>query len=433
MPLKIVIAGAGIAGLSAAIGLALDGHEINVYERRYDHDGEEESTGGIQLQPNAVKILKEWGAFGVLCEFTQDSFGVDVRSQHGKTLQLVNMQPRGGVRYGTRGAFKTALQKYAIVCGVRVHRGCQIVDVEDNATQATAVLADGKRETADLIVGADGTSSAVRRSLFPSFQPTTLDHCVFQIAVPLSFMHESQQTKDLLRHSPAMSVHMGPSRCIISSPSIDANLYDVQLFDLDYPVSSDPHPQILTGRMTDMEYIRNRFGGFEAGITKVMNAANSLWKWRLRQVTGLSAWSSANGRILLIGDACHAIPPHSGQGAAMSVEDGAILAELLSQRPRERDMRVIGKAFESIRRPRCDLVRRFAKAQGDGWTTNDPEKQRRRDEKLREPLPFDAKVTANPSASFMSREFQQWLDNYDVRAEVSKALAGSLRPEQARL
>jgi salicylate hydroxylase len=429
MVLKIIIAGAGIAGLSAAIGLARDGHSVDVCERRYDDDGEEESTGGVQLQPNAVKILRNWGTLDLVDDLTQDSLGIDLRTKDGETLQLIDMQIRGGVRYGKRGLFKNALQKYALQCGARIHRGRQVVDVEESAASATVIFADGKRESADLVLGADGTGSHIRRSLFPSFRPTTLDQCVFQIAVPLRFMESSPETKALLRNSPATVVHISPGRYIVSSPVLDAEIYDLQLFDLDYPVSRDPHPDIITGRMEDMVYVRNRFADFEAGITKAVKAATSLWKWRLRQVEGIPSWSSPHGRILLIGDSCHGIVPHSGQGAAMGIEDGALIAELLAKSTPGMDIKFITKTFEKIRRPRCDLVRKFAKAQGDGWTTEDPQKQQRRDEKLRQPWPAGVDVQADSSASFLSPQFQKWLDDYDVHEEASKVM----RQMQSRL
>jgi salicylate hydroxylase len=429
MPLRIIIAGAGIAGLSAAIGLARVGHKVDVYERRYDDDGEEESTGGVQLQPNAVKILRDWGALSVVDDLTQDSRGIDLRTQNGETLQVIDMEIRGGVRYGKRALFKKALQIYAIQCGAHVHRGRQVVNVEDGAAEATVIFADGKRESADLVLGADGTGSHVRRSLFPSFRPTIMDQCVFQMAVPLRFMESSPETKALLRNSPATTLHISPGRYIVSSPVLDAEIYDLQLFDLDFPVSRDPHPEIITGRMKDMHHVRNRFADFEAGVTKAVNAASSLWKWRLRQVEGIPSWSSPHGRILLIGDSCHGIVPHAGQGSAMGIEDGAFIAELLSESTPSNDIKLATRTFEKIRRPRCDLVRRFAKAQGDGWTTEDPQKQQRRDEKLRQPWPTGGDVQADSSASFLSPQFQKWLDDYDVHEEASRVM----RQMQSRL
>jgi 2-polyprenyl-6-methoxyphenol hydroxylase-like FAD-dependent oxidoreductase len=114
MPLEIIIAGAGIAGLSSAIDLARRGHLVNVYERRYGNDGEDESVGAVRLQPNAVKILWEWGALEIVDEYTHDSIWTDVRVHSGETLLLVDMASRGGTRTGPRGDFRAALQKFAI-------------------------------------------------------------------------------------------------------------------------------------------------------------------------------------------------------------------------------------------------------------------------------------------------------------------------------
>lgn len=240
MPLEIIIAGAGVAGLCAAIGLARHGHKVKVCERRDDNDGEEETLGGIQMQPNAVRILRDWGALETVDRVAHESVWTDVRRHDtGETLLLVDMEVRGGTRFGPRKTFKKALEEFATRHGARVYRERQVVAVHDDGSRPIAVFGDHSSEAADMIIGADGTGSRVRRSLYPSFQPKVLPECVFQVSVPLDWMQESPETKALLRHSPGAVVHMSPGRAIVCSPSFHLGIFDLQLIGKSLPFSSN--------------------------------------------------------------------------------------------------------------------------------------------------------------------------------------------------
>ncbi len=434
MPLEVIIAGAGVAGLCAAIGLARHGHKVTVYERRDDNDGEDETMGGIQMQPNAVRILRDWGALDVVDKVAHESIRTDVRKHDtGETLLLIDLAVRGGTRYGPRNTLKKALEEFASRCGARIMRGLQVVAVYEDGPRPVAAFGDDSSEAADLIVGADGTSSKVRRSLFPSFQPKVLSQCVFQVSVPLDWMQESPETRALLRHSPGMVVHPSPGKALVSSPSFHHGIFDLQLIDMDYPLDVDPDPGFLTGRMYDMSYIRRRVADHEPGVAKVIEKADCVWKWRLREVHGLPTWSSDKSAVLLIGDASHGFAPQSGQGSAMGVEDGAVLGELLAKASPEDDLGSMIKQFEAIRRPRCETMRTFATVQGAAWALKDPEKIQQRDQKFATYEAVQASIKSDPSASFSSPAFQRWVDQYDVKKEVSRAKSAAARTSLARL
>lgn len=185
-----------------------------------------------------------------------------------------------------------------------------------------------------------------------------------------------------------------------------------------------------------MSYVRRRLADHEPGVIKVVEKAKSVWKWRLREVHGLPTWSSDTGRVLLIGDASHGIVPHAGQGSAMGVEDGAVLAELLADTSPQDDIKTLVKQFEAIRRPRCEIIRKFATVQGAGWAIKDPKKIQERDQKLAKYQPQQASTRPDPSAPISSPGFQKWLDQYDIshiKEEVSRAKAAAAKASQARL
>lgn len=434
MPLEIIIAGAGVAGLCAAIGLARTGHKVTVCERQDANERKEETLGGIQMQPNAVRILRDWGALEIVDKIAHESVWSDVRRHNtGETLLLLDLKTRGGTRFGPRKTFKQALEEFAVRHGARISRGRQIVAVREDGLRPIAVFGDNSSEAADLIIGADGTSSKVRRSLFPSFQPDVLDQCVFQMSVPLAWMQESAETRALLKNSPGVVLHMAPGTATFSSPSFQLGLFDLQLLDMDYPLSADPDPDFLTGRMYDMSYVRRRLADHEPGVIKVVEKAESVWKWRLREVRGLPTWSSETGRVLLIGDASHGIVPHAGQGSAMGVEDGAVLAELLTGVSPDDDIKTLAKQFEAIRRPRCEIIRKFATIQGERWAIKDPKKIDERDRKIARYQVQQPTTKPDQSASISSPAFQMWVDQYDVKGEVRRAKVATAKASQARL
>lgn len=96
MPLNVIIAGAGIAGLATAIGFARHGHKVIVLERRRYED-REESGSSIQLQPNAMKILRSWGMIEELMEVAHDNTAAELRRYDtGETIAIDHSTTEGG-------------------------------------------------------------------------------------------------------------------------------------------------------------------------------------------------------------------------------------------------------------------------------------------------------------------------------------------------
>lgn len=437
MPLNIIIAGAGIAGGAAAIALLNYGHQVTIYERRA-HGDEPGTNSAIQLQPNGVRVLKQINALAAVDAVAYNSSYTDFRQyEDGQTLGLVDYNRRGGVRLATREQMKDALTREAAVRGATVVTGVGVKSVKEFSDHVEVYLTDGSTTTADLVVGADGSYSKVRKSLFPSYSPTVLPVVVYQVQVPENLIHTTPQTGSMDRNKGAFQFWPSPGRAATATPIPNLKLYDIQTVDGREPLSVDPHPDKRLGWVSgDMPRLRKNWSDHDPEFRAVLDAADRYYKWRLVEVRGVPQWHSPQGHVVCIGDANHAMKPMAGQGSAMAIEDGAVLAEVLADADKSTDLKSRLKLFEQIRRPRCELIQRFADELEKGWTATDPKIIKRVKMSFGLMAKLDGYENAVPDkrAPFHTMAFQKWLDLYDARDEVQKALQSTGADEpRARL
>jgi salicylate hydroxylase len=433
MPLRIIIAGAGLAGLTAAVALAKKGHQITIYERRDDDDAGI-SQSGIQLQPNALRLLKQLDMLDAIDQISDSNRWSDLRHYaSGEVLEMTDMDRRGGVRYASRRALKGAFASEAIRHGTVYHKGVGIEQAYESGTRAFVELSDGTTAVADLVIGADGAYSRVRQSLYPSYQPKVLPVVIYQVQVPRHWMHEHEATRILDERNPAFSVWPGPG-CMATSASLNhQDIFDLQLGVGNMPVEDDPTPEIRNGWVKSASYVKDRMPNHYRGLHMIIDKAEKAFKWRLVEVHGLPSWSSKGGRIVLIGDSCHAMVPYAGQGSAMGVEDACVLAGLLDFSEPGDDLTDNLALFEKVRRKRCEDARQYASMIWRAWTTKSEHliERVRKGIKLANDQAYET-VIANSKAPYPTPAFEKWLDEYDATLEVKKALDNP-SPLQSRL
>jgi 2-polyprenyl-6-methoxyphenol hydroxylase-like FAD-dependent oxidoreductase len=309
MGLNIIIAGAGLAGCTTAIALQSSGHNVTLYERRdalYDNTS---THSGIQIQPNGVAILKRLGMIEAVDAVSHDNFYTDFRDyQTGETIALVNYNRRGGTRWGARQKLKDAIVGEARRRGVPVHIGVGVVGVRESKESVTVELSDGSTQTADLLVGADGTWSRVRKGMFPDFQPNVLDAVICQVQVPGGVIDEEPHKGFMNRAKGAISAWPSPGRSALTSVSPHTGLFELQAIDSTWTLESDAEPEKRLGWCDDIERIRDRWSDHPPAFRALLDKAERYYKWRLVEVAKIPAWSSAKvegryGRTLLVGDA----------------------------------------------------------------------------------------------------------------------------------
>jgi 2-polyprenyl-6-methoxyphenol hydroxylase-like FAD-dependent oxidoreductase len=321
-----LIAGGGIAGLSLAAGLARAGLAGEVVERapRWAPLG-----AGIALGPYAMNALARLGLAGAVRDRGFPLRRATIADARGRTLaatDLAGIEARLGPSVALhRAALHETLLEGA--AGVRVRLGTTVESIAAAGPRAAVRTSDGAEDEWDLVVGADGLRSRVRELWFGANPPRYAGYTCWRIVV---------QRPPGLEASCEM---WGRGRRFGLVPISDAELYCFATANA--PAGRGP------GSAAEFRARYAGFGGFVPEvIAQVQRDEQLLWN-DLEEVRQTPWW---RGPVVLVGDAAHASTPNMGQGAAMALEDTAVLAELLAAK---RPLPEALAAWEARRRPRA--------------------------------------------------------------------------------
>ncbi|MCR2783454.1 MULTISPECIES: FAD-dependent oxidoreductase [unclassified Microbacterium] len=340
---SILVVGGGIGGLSAAIALRQAGNLVTVIEKQPDAHSSVYGVGIIQ-PANALRALDAIGCAtacldsGYSAAAWGSMYDVDgnfLRDMPGTLIPDSDFPPMNGV---TRPRLHEILTSRALEVGVHVRYSMTFAALEPHDDGVTVVFSDETSETYDVVVGADGVRSQVRRYVLPTeLTPYYIGQSAYRVNIP----REPEIDRIVLQasaHGMAGFVPIGP---------------DLAYFFFNAEMARDARP-----RQEDLvEALMAHLAPFGGLTGRVRDAHISRAKPEdivLRPEESLIApgpWHK--GRIVLIGDAVHAVTPHLGQGAAQAIEDGVVLAESLSVRENVEDAFI---AYTDRRYDRCKLV-----------------------------------------------------------------------------
>jgi salicylate hydroxylase len=228
-------------------------------------------------------------------------------------------------------------------------------------------------------------------------------------------MEKNPLTKQLY-DDPSLQLWLAPGRHSIARAVPKRDEYDIQVTDHGYGFEPDGSVGTWNERITDLSWLRDRFKDFNPAIRAILAEATSCWKWRIAETAALPSWTSEDGRVVLVGDSCHAMVPFAGQGAAQCIEDAAVLSELLSKTSLLKDIPNLTKKYEELRKPRVERVRAYARVNGVNYTLPDGDEQKRRDEILK--TSASKVVGKGGKVPFGDMKFAKWLDDYDAIKDV---------------
>ncbi|MFF4597320.1 FAD-dependent monooxygenase [Amycolatopsis sp. NPDC001319] len=375
-PLPTLIVGGGIGGLAAALSVARAGREVHLLERAAEFT---EIGAGLQFGPNAIRMLDRLGLLTELLD-------VAVLPRHGVMRHAITADPLTTLDLGS--AFRERYgYPYVVVHRsdllsilVEACRAEPLVRLENNRVVAEAWAdedsagvrcEDGATYRAELLVGADGLHSVVRK-LISVDQPVPSGFVAYRGALPMSEVRTEVSNDDVV-------LWVGPGLHLIQYPVRRGELYNqVAVFRSDsFGRGAEPVGPVeeLFGRFSEAcEEVQRHVSRIETGRC-----------WPIYDRDPLPTW--VHGRAVLLGDAAHPMLQYLGQGACQALEDALALGEAV--RGSGTDIGKAVKSYDAVRVPRAGLCQTRARLWGQVWHTGDPVTLGLRDRYMRSRRPDD--------------------------------------------
>jgi len=353
---NVIIAGAGIGGMSAALMLAHGGFRVTLLEQA---ERLEETGAGIQLSPNATRLLI---ALGLGERLRPDVFvpeAVAIKTATGRRLARMplggEVERRHGAPYWTihRGDLQAALLEavranpdIVLRLGTKVEDFILHANGLSVACRRGAVAAD---EHSIALIGADGLWSGVRARLghpAPEFRQRT----AWRALVPADALEQEFRAPDV-------QVWLGPNAHVVHYPVKGGRLINIGA------IVDDRWAEPGWNAEGAREELLAHFSpwNWALPVREFLAVPESWRKWALYDLLPFHPWG--NGPVTLLGDAAHPMLPFLAQGAAMAIEDAAILADNMARRPDDPESAM--RRYERTRRRRTSRVQRTAR--NNGW------------------------------------------------------------------
>jgi salicylate hydroxylase len=357
----IFVAGAGIGGLTTALALARRGFRVVVLEKA---ERLEEAGAGLQLSPNASRVLVELGLQPQLAAraVTPEAISIMSARSGGEIARLPlgeTATRRAGAPYWVvhRADLQAALQAHVNNNpDIELRLGCQFEDAATHAKGLTVIQRSGmtrQQELALALIGADGIWSTVRHHLFPRAQPRFSGLIAWR-----GTLDATQLPREYT--SSRVQLWMGPNAHLVAYPISGARQINVVAV---VPGTWNRPGWSAPGETSE---IKNAFAsaGWPGTARMMIGAVDDWRKWALFTVPEGGQWT--DGAIALLGDAAHAMLPFAAQGAGMAIEDAAVLAECLGEAAGETtaDVAAALKRYARLRRARVARVQRAARQAG---------------------------------------------------------------------
>ena len=348
----VLIAGGGIGGLAAALALAKHGIASDVLER----DAVFTETGaGIQLGPNAVRVLESIGAAGRLAPLAASPGQLVVHD--GNSGNVLSEMPLGGqilqchgAPYWTahRGDLHAALLAAAEAEPmITISLGFNIADITSTDEGVSATSTDGVNREGPLLAGADGLWSRVRQLTFGEAALQFSGSAAYRAVIPSEAMPREFQDN-------AVHIWLAPGAHVVHYPVRAGRDYAV------IAVVEETGLKPGWDSAGEAEDAHRHTSHLSAAVLPLLGAVPSWRKWQLSESQPLPRWSK--GRVTLLGDAAHPILPYLAQGGALALEDAVVLAAETARHAADPGKAL--RAYEERRRARAQRVQTAARRNG---------------------------------------------------------------------
>jgi salicylate hydroxylase len=322
VPIKVIVAGAGIGGLAAALALLRHGIDVEVHEQASEL---REVGAGLQLSANGTRVLYALGVGEALAALSCETESKEIRIWNtGETWKLFDLGKLSIERYGAPyftvyrpdllSVLEQAVRREKLAT---IRLGARCVGFAQDGQRVSLRLEHGETAEGDLLVGADGVHSRIRQALFGPDRPEFTGIIAWRGIVPM---------QKLPGHMARMigTNWVGPGGHVVHYPLRAGGLMNFvgALERSDWQVES------WSARGTQDELAAD-FRGWHDDVHAIIRGIPVPYKWALMVRAPMERWTV--GRVTLLGDACHSMVPFLAQGAVMAIEDGYVLARALTE------------------------------------------------------------------------------------------------------
>lgn len=320
----ILIAGAGIGGLVAALALLRRGFDVKIFEQAAEL---REVGAGVQISPNGSRLLQAIGVLESVRSCACETEGKEVRLWNsGQTWKLFDLGAQAVKRYGFPyfTVYRVDLHN-ALIDAVRrekpdaIELNARCIGLEQDSRGVTAIFDRGGQAQGCALIGADGIHSNVRSALFGADKARYADLLAWRGVIPM------EKVPAHLRRNVGTN-WIGPGGHVIHYPLRRGELMNF----VGYIERTGWIEESWNVQGTAAECAAD-FAAWHDDVQALVRSIGTPFKWGMVRRPALETWTQ--GRVTLLGDACHAMFPFLAQGAVMAMEDGLILARCIEADP----------------------------------------------------------------------------------------------------
>jgi len=367
--MKIAIVGGGIGGLTAALALSQNAHDITVFERSA---GIREIGAGVQISPNASRLLHSLGLGAAYSEISVNPHRVVLRRWEDDSIiratdldESFLSQHRVPLANVARNELVEILgDAVAARANVTMKFSTHVVSVEPGDASSEVIFVDGSSQSFDIVIGADGIHSVVRPCVGGIDKPRFSGSAAYRALVPRSAVEDLPID---------VTNRMGPDRHVVSY-FIGRNRSHLNLVCISPEDSWETESWTEQGTKDDLY---SRFEGWSPEFLSLLGRVEEpIFRWALYDREPLEQWGI--GTTTLLGDACHPMLPFMAQGSCQAIEDAVVLARCLSD-VNTSDAPSALRRYEDARQVRTAQVQTSALMNRDLFHMVDGQEQKDRD------------------------------------------------------